>query len=455
MTRNKTLILIATVAVVILALLAVQVLRRQERNRWTTSSEVARVQFEECLSSIMKIYYGDAVAHCAKAVKADPNFAVAKVFYALLINRRDPTESKELQSQVRAADKSRLTPRERFLIDYHLARLAGKQERASQILSSYLSSHPDDPFALTERCNELWLGQKMQASEKCYQRVRRIDPNWVEAQNRLGYAAMAQGRFKEAEELFDTYRYIAPDQANPHDSLGELLTLVGRYGEAQKELAAAISTRADFCASYEHWVQLDLLQSRFDDAEKRIAAMKSQADCAKSADLLTCGVSLWRAAHAGDWSAAWDVAHQAGCIDHKNGDVFVIAFRAALELGKRSDAARIKDRIRALETDTKMPPEARNTWAAVLDHLDGLEALKDGDNTKAAKSFREADAKLRYWSNAGLGTFKLFNRLSLAEALSREGKPEEAAQVRREIASVNPKIVQFDYLIPEATPNAR
>lgn len=454
MTRKRTPLYIAIGAILVLGLAIVQIVRHQGRNRWTTQSEVARTQFEECLDSMMKIYAGDAIAHCGKAVKADPNFAVAKIFYARLINHRDPKESKELQSQVRAMDKSRLSPRERFLIEYYLARLAREQDRASQILSAYLSSHPDDPFALAERCNQLWLSQKMKASEKCYQRMLKIDPNWVEAQNRLGYAAMAQGRFKEAEELFDTYRYIAPDQANPHDSLGELLTLIGRYGEAQKELAAALSTRADFCASYEHWVQLDLLQDRFDDAEKRMAAMREQAECVKPAAYVACSVSMWKAAHKDDWSAAWSAA-EAGCLDRNNGDVFVIAFRAALKLGKRNEATKIKDRVRALEGDAKLPPEARDSWAALLNHLDGLGELKNGDNAMAVKSFERADAKLRYWTNSGIGTFKLINRLSLAEALRREGKTQEAQRVRSEIASVNPQLARSHYLQDEDEPTER
>jgi len=418
---------------------AIEVIRQTDQHRWTTGSEVARSQFEDCLDAMMKLYFGDAVTHCAEAVKADPDFAVAKLFYARLISHRNPKEAKRLFKQVRGTDLRRLTPRERFLIEYHLARHSQDQNLASQILSDYLSVHPDDPFALNERCAELWKEQEMKDAEECYRRVLKIDPNWVEAQNRLGYAAMAQGRFKEAEELFDTYRYVAPDQANPHDSLGELLTLIGRYDEAQRELASALSTRADFCASYEHWTQLDLLRQRFDDAERRLTEMRRQNDCAKAAESLACSVAVWRAAANGDWNQAWSAAEQ-GCLDRKIGDVFVIGFQAALKLGKSGDAEKVLERVRALEADPKLPLTARDTWAAVRNHLEGLEELQDGRNRDAVLSFEKADQKLRYWSTAGLGTFKLFNRLSLAEALTRAGRGTQAAAIRKEIAAVNPKI---------------
>src|SRR4029078_10139489 len=89
-----------------------------------------------------------------------------------------------------------------------------------------------------------WETRRWDDAEKTFQELLAIEPNWVDAQNKMGYLSMALGRFAESEDRFRTYRFVAPDQANPHDSLGELLVLTGRFDEAQSELHAALRIRS-------------------------------------------------------------------------------------------------------------------------------------------------------------------------------------------------------------------
>ena len=79
-----------------------------------------------------------------------------------------------------------------------------------------------------------------------------------------------------------------------------------------------------------------------------------------------------------------------------------------------------------------------------LFHMRGQQALAAGRLDEATELFREADRRLRYWEAQGLGVFKLFNQMALAEALARAGRNHEAARVLDEVRAVNPRLVE-DY----------
>ena len=167
-------------------------------------------------------------------------------------------------------------------MDYRLQRAAKENARAEKTLAAYLEEHPNDPWALSIRCDQAWQHRDWPPTEECNRRLIKADPNWVQAQNQLGYIAMAQGRFAEAEQLFRTYLYIAPDQANPHDSMGELFTVLGRYAESEKELEEAIRIRPSFCASWEHLVLLHDVSARPRRRVPRSPACASSAPAART-----------------------------------------------------------------------------------------------------------------------------------------------------------------------------
>jgi Tfp pilus assembly protein PilF len=235
-------------------------------SQWTTDSPQALEEFELGLEASMKLYHADAAEHFRKAIELDPGFVAAKL--RLLEYQQGEEERNEIISDLRQVDLERHTPLERFLVEYILARIDHESGTAEELLDDFLVDHPEDPFALAICSFEAWKSMDWPKAERHYRNLLDIDPNWVIAQNRLGYMAMAQGKFEEAEELFKTYKYIAPDQANPHDSLGELLTLLGRYDEAREELEQALAIKSDFCPSYQHLFDLAVLEGRTQNFEE-------------------------------------------------------------------------------------------------------------------------------------------------------------------------------------------
>jgi tetratricopeptide (TPR) repeat protein len=434
----KKLILVVAIVGILAGLLAAGWLRQPRR--WSTGDAAARAAMRDCLEAEMKFYNREALAACERALEEDPEFALAKLKVALFLGLSSD-RSKALLADLREADLDRLHETERLLIRYWLLRADREEAAAADLLRAHLRSHPDDPFALDLRCREHWTAREWEAAEACHSHLLEVDPNWVQAQNRRGYAAMAQGRFEEAEDHFRTYLYVAPDQANPHDSLAELLTLRGRYEEAEAALDRALEIRPDFCASYEHLVTLHLVRGDPAGARRAIARAAEAGECLTEREegaRSRCAVDLWEPMLREDWEGVWEASEE--CIDRVP-DAVVLRHRAALETGRGEQALAIEKRVEAaLETERSGGDQGEGL-AAMLAHLRGSRMLRAGRAAQAVDELRAADAALRFWDVLGGAIFKLYNLSVLARAEEAAGQRREAEATRARLAEVNPRFL--------------
>lgn len=409
---------------------AAAILYGRRAPQWTTVSPAAQAELEKGFEAEMKYYGEDAREHYRRALELDPNFVIAKLRLLSATPAQEKDTRKRLIDELRKAETTALRPRERLLVEFFLARADKENARADKLLSAYLEEHPNDPFALSIRCGQAWTRGDFAEAEACNRRLLDVDPNWVQAQNQLGYLAMGQGHFAEAERLFRTYLFIAPDQANPHDSLGELLTLVGRNPEAEHELEEAIRIKPTFCASWSHLILLHLVTGDLGQARATLGRVQDAGSC--PADFVraqTCRVAAWTGLESRDYNAAFAAASACG---EKPGEVSVMAYRLALLADHPEAGARM---LAAAQQEIEYPEKDR-TNEAVLAHMTGLQALQRGDAGAAAELFAKADKGLEYWSD-GVAILKLFNRLDLAAALRHTGRTTEAQRVRAEVAAVN------------------
>ncbi len=405
---------------------------------WTSSSSAALAEFRKGLEAEMKYYQDEALEHYRAASQLDPEFAMAKL-KQLQWTKRDG-DGKEtiarLGEELRRVDLDRLNDRERFLLEYRLARIDKENARAEKLLTAYLDGHPEDPWALSMRCSQAWDRQDWPEVERCDRKLLAADPNWVRAQNDLGYIAMAQGKFDEAEEMFRTYLFVAPDQPNPHDSLGELLTLRGRYAEAGQQFEEALRIRPDFCASWAHWMlnaQLEGDPGKPDEVLRR--ATEAGVCDASYLTQQNCRQQVWAPLVRGDAEAAFQAGMQPEC-EKRPGNFFVPLYLAALESGHAEEADQLLEDLRHM-----IAGEAReNPFSqAALDFLEGARLSASRDHVAALARLRAADERFVYWGD-GQGIFKLHNRLAIATLLERTGDAEGARKLRDEVRAVNPRL---------------
>jgi tetratricopeptide (TPR) repeat protein len=400
---------------------------------WTTDSSQALEEFELGLEASMKLYHTDAETHFKKAIELDPEFVAAKL--RLLEYQQSDERRNEIIAELRQVEMEHLTPLEQFLVEYVLARVDREPGSAEELLEEFLVDHPEDPYALAICSFEAWKSMNWEKAERHYRNLLEIDPNWVIAQNRLGYMAMAQGKFDEAEELFKTYKYIAPDQANPHDSLGELLTLVGRYDEAREELEQALAIKSDFCPPYQHLFDLAVLEGRIQDFEE--IGRRAVENCdQRSEDYYRCATFLWTAFLEGSYDAPWETGDEECKAQLDESDF--LAYQFLNRSGRSSEAQALEEKLlRHIKEMEESYPAGVTEGRAVLRHAQGLRLAAAGDFAQAAELFRQADEDLIYWGE-GIGIMKLYNRLALAWALERTGDLEASSRTVESVRAVNP-----------------
>lgn len=445
---KRQLVIVSTIVLVVAAagIAAWAALRAREQPEWTTDSPAALAELRLGMDAFQKYYWQEANRHFAKALELDPHFAMA---LRMLIRTTDDKERREeLQKKLALVDRSRLSPREAFLVEFTLAQSGegeAQTEKLDAIVAGYLRQHPRDPYALAAQADLYWQASRWDDAEKAFEKLLAIEPNWLDAQNKMGYLSMALGRFAESEDRFRTYRYVAPDQANPHDSLGELLVLTGRFDEAERELDAALRIRPDFCQSYINRLQI----ARLSGHPERMDAIV--ADIAKNGcgpDMVSgskCAVDVWQRYVARDWKRLAAAFHEPCVQEHRSGIILphlAAVLDGDLALARQMEAYEAKQRNRYATRGNPVVP-----------HTAAIREMAEGDVAGALKNFAAADAELQY---RGLenGFFKMYNRLQWAHALELSGDHAGAERLVREVAAVNKAMAGRYAALPAPRPPA-
>lgn len=395
--------------------------------------------------------FWEAREHFRKALELDPEFAVPK---ALLLEGDLPRgRLQRWASELEAVDLTTLQPHEAFLIRQRLLLLEGDLETLERFTAEHLDRYPDDPWALSSYGHQAFNQDRIEEAETALQRLIELDPNWVEAQNKLGYLAMLDGRFDVAERRMRTYQFLAPDTPNPHDSMGELLLITGRYQEAQHEFEAALQLQPDFLPSHEQLLRLALVQGDLTRAEAVLLhATETWKASGHSSEPrgMRCLLTLWQGLLAGTWEAAWENSND--CSTRYEPERLVLRHRIAIASGRSQVTAELRDQARrfgeSLDHGEQLSTR-RVDWTGAELHMHGMELLTAGDLAGAADAFCQADPQLTY-RTASAGVLKLLNQLQLALTLEAAGDTEAAAAVRLELAQVNPHFADLQpYLSPK------
>ena len=444
--RKRQLVIAGVTALLVAAaaIAAWAALRARDQAEWTTSSPAALAEMRLGMDAFQKYYSQEARGHFEKALALDPDFAMA----TRMLMRTDPGKERheELRKKLAAVDRSRLKPREAFLIEYSLAQAAEVPlEKRDKIVEDYLRRHPGDPYALSAQAELCWDARRWDDAEQTYKTLLELEPNWVDAQNRMGYLSMALGRFAEAEDRFRTYRFVAPDQANPHDSLGELLVLTGRFDEAQRELEAAVRIRPDFCQSYFNLMEVARLSGHLERFGPLLANLEKNGCEAEMVAGTRCWTVVWERYLARDWKQLAATFHEPCIQKHRVGAILphlAAVLDGDLALAREMEAFEAKQRSRYV---TRANP--------VVPHTTAIREVAEGDLEGALQDFAKTDAELQY---RGLndGIFKMYNRLQWAHALELSGDHAGAERLVREVAAVNKAMAARYVGLPAPQPPA-
>ena len=216
-----------------------------DRRPVTTSSSEAYKAYVRGEEHSNKLYYREALQEFERAVKLDPQFAMAHFRAAALYLDFDKRE-KYLESREKAlALLDKVKDIEKLQILLGFARMDRNEKDIAKYSGELAERYPDHFDAIQMLSTRLFADGKYEEAAKANLRLLEKNPDFALAYNQLGYIYYYLGEYDKSLEYLKKYSEIAEGQANPHDSRGEILMYLGHYDEALNEFLIADSIKPD------------------------------------------------------------------------------------------------------------------------------------------------------------------------------------------------------------------
>ncbi len=321
----------------------------------TTASDKALDLFLKGRGLQDRLQGQESIQYFEQSIAEDPGFAMGYLYLSLV----SPTASEFFANLEKAKqnldDKSE---GERLWILGFDAGVKGYSMEQRKNFIKLVEMYPDD-----ERAHNLlgvhYFGQQnYEEAIKCYDRAIKINSEFSQPYNQLGYAQRFLGNFSEAEKAFKKYITLIPEDPNPYDSYAELQMKMGNYDKSIESYKKALEYNPNFVASHigiatnlnykgEHPAARKQLEKLFsiarNDAEQRAAHFATAVSYADEGNLPAAIKEIVKqrkiaeksddaAASAGDYAILGNIYLELG-----NTEEAGKSYEAAITTVKRSD----------------------------------------------------------------------------------------------------------------------
>lgn len=212
----------------------------------TTKSPQARAYFIAGLGKWQTLYSEQGLENWRKAIKADPDFALAHIFLADFSN--DPAE--QVRERERAlATKKFAGPEEQLIVDWISDASQAHWIPAIQAMNEALERFRNHKQLFWMA--GMWLtGQQQWArAGKFYERAIQLDPNFADAWNSAAYCYARTRHFDKAFAAMKRYTELLPNESNPQDSFAEISRMAGHFDDALAHYRASLKIDPGFTMS--------------------------------------------------------------------------------------------------------------------------------------------------------------------------------------------------------------
>jgi len=220
---------------------------RPEKVPVTTSSDAARALYDEGLALADNLHVVKANEVFAKAVEADPDFAMGYVRLAQTSQTAAAFFRSVRQAEYNAANSSE---GEQLYIRALIAGAENDQAAQLDAIRSLLGMFPKDERTHVQLANYHSGQQNFAEAVKHFGHATSINPEFASAFNSLGYAHRSNGDLDGAKAAFARYVELIPGEANPYDSYAELLMEMGEYDESIANYRKALDLDSFFLSAY-------------------------------------------------------------------------------------------------------------------------------------------------------------------------------------------------------------
>jgi tetratricopeptide (TPR) repeat protein len=213
----------------------------------TTSSDVALRHFLDGRELFWKFRYPAALEKFEQAAAADPDFALAHLYMAVLQPTAEQTQN-ELQ---RALDRSDyISDGERLFIFGVKAGTDGLRDKQGEYYRQMVAAYPEDEYAHYTLGNYYLVQREYDQAIASYEASIAIAPDFFEPYNELGYVYKILEDYPKSEAAFKRYIDLLPGESNPYDSYAELLMKMGRFEESIEIYQKALEVNPEFVTTY-------------------------------------------------------------------------------------------------------------------------------------------------------------------------------------------------------------
>jgi serine/threonine protein kinase/Flp pilus assembly protein TadD len=217
----------------------------------TTSSLEAYRYYLEGRENYRKLYTVEARIALEKAVKLDPEFAMAYYLLALSNGDLENIEAEAAAIKRAKALSLKATEKERLRIEEYYADVVEKDpDKSYRIRRQIVEKYPKEKGIFYDL--GIYYFNRGAYDEAIIElnRALELDPNYGMAHNELGYVYSATGDFSKAVEHLQKYVSLSPGEANPLDSLAEAYFDMGRLDEAIANYKDALKIKSDLFGPY-------------------------------------------------------------------------------------------------------------------------------------------------------------------------------------------------------------
>jgi len=234
------------VAMIILLVAASSFGQNADDITFTTQSPEALRYFLSGLDLTDNFRYADAAVMFEKAVKADPEFAIAYDYWAATATSTEDYLTR-LNKAVELAPKASESERLAILADQ--AMNDNKPELARENYRKLVALFPNGKRAHLFYASFLGGRQEYADAEREYNKAISIDPGFAVAYNQLSYLLAYMEKYPEAIKALQKYAELKPEEPNPHDSMGEIYLWMGDYDNSMKEYGNSLKIDPNFTPS--------------------------------------------------------------------------------------------------------------------------------------------------------------------------------------------------------------
>ncbi len=209
----------------------------------TTSSEKARVYFEQGLAKYDRTRLKEATLLFQQAIEADPQFALGYLFRGLAGDSVPHIrKAAELVAQV--------SEPERLLILSWQAQADSKLIKAIELMEQAVKLLPADA-RLRTRLAQLYNATNRRAEALAeFKRVTESDPKFAPALNALGEMHATRGEFAQSLAVREAYARLLPDEAEPYQTIAHTYQQMQQFDKAVAYYTRALKIDPDYINVY-------------------------------------------------------------------------------------------------------------------------------------------------------------------------------------------------------------